>query len=414
MSVLELKIRHTAWESRLMRTAKGGLKRNIHNAMLVLRNHEIVKDSLRFNEMNMCIELSRKLGFPRLNDIGSEWTDCSNNSMAALIQSLGYDIPANIIRDAIHSVALDRSYHPVKEYVESTEWDEVPRLDNWLTEYLGVKKSLFSSSVGAMWMISAIARIYDPGCKADCMLVLEGMQGKGKSKTVTALAKNWFTDQISDFSNKDASQELQGTWIVEMAEMDTFTKSAASSSKAFVSRRIDRFRPPFERYVRSFPRQCVFIGTVNKDDYLKDETGGRRYWCVQCSKADDKAVGAIKEQLWAEALARYRDGEKWWIDINEEPELAEEARLSALQSTEEDSLLGDIAAFVKDKDQIDVSSIYTHLVKIDVITGSKDQRIARKISNVITGLREWTKRRNKHSVFWERSEIQHLPIEIDF
>jgi predicted P-loop ATPase len=156
-----------------------------------------------------------------------------------------------------------------------------------------------------------------PGCKADCVLILEALQGKGKSTGVKILAGEWFADEIADLGTKDAAMQTRGVWILELAELDAMSRAEASKIKAFVSRGTDHFRPPYGRRIIDLPRQCVFAGTVNHSAYLKDETGGRRFWPVACGTIDVEALAHDRDQLWAEARVRYEDGEPWWIDSDE-------------------------------------------------------------------------------------------------
>ena len=161
------------------------------------------------------------------------------------------------------------------------------------------------------------------------MLILEGPQGILKSSALQALADPWFTDRISKLGGKDASMEVAGVWLIEMAELDALTKASNSAIKSFVTRRHDRFRPPYGKHVVDQPRQCVFAGTINPvGGYLKDPTGARRFWPVSCGVIDLEALVRDRDQLWAEAFVRFRAGAPWWLETPE---------LQALATAEQDA-----------------------------------------------------------------------------
>src|SRR5262249_2451934 len=154
------------------------------------------------------------------------------------------------------------------------------RLDDWLTLYCGAEPDDYMHAVGRCWMISGVARAYEPGCQADAVLIFEGEQGAGKSSALAILGGPFYSDDIAELGTRDAAMCTHGIWIVELAELDAMGRAEISRIKAFLSRRTDRFRPPYGHHVIEAPRQCIFAGTVNLNTYLKDETGGRRFWPV--------------------------------------------------------------------------------------------------------------------------------------
>jgi hypothetical protein len=159
-------------------------------------------------------------------------------------------------------------------------WDGVERLDRWLSTYLGADDSDYSRAVGSRWLISAVARTFQPGAKADCCLILEGPQGIRKSTALRTIAGEYFTDELADLGSKDAAMQTRGVWIIELSELDSLSHAEVARIKAFMSRTTDRFRPPYGMRLVESPRQCVFAGTVNHGTYLRDETGGRRFWPI--------------------------------------------------------------------------------------------------------------------------------------
>ena len=201
--------------------------------------------------------------------------------------------------------------------------------------YLGRRDTPLNRAIGSRWMISAVARIMQPGAKVDHMLILEGPQGTKKSSALKMLAgADWFTDELAEIGSKDAAQQMRGIWIIEIAELDAISRAEVSRIKAFLSRTTDRYRPPYERYVVEVPRQCVFAGSVNPDTYLRDETGNRRFWPVRCGNINLDALSRDRDQLWAEAVARYRDGTIWWLN---EAELIADAKIEQDQRYQADA-----------------------------------------------------------------------------
>ena len=243
-------------------------------------------------------------------------------------QGLG-NVPKGVVQDALVTAAKMASYHPVRELFDGLQWDGVPRLDQWLSTYLGATDDpAYLAAYGRTWLLSAVRRIYEPGCQADVMLVLEGAQGTFKSSALRTLAlrNQWFDDQLGDLADKDTALRLAGLLIVEHAELASLRRSDVEEVRAFVSRRVDRYRAPYERSTVDHPRQCVFAGSTNSDRYFVDHTGSRRFAPVRCGAIQLTRLREDREQLWAEAVARYNDGEETWVSDAGVVRLAEEAQ----------------------------------------------------------------------------------------
>lgn len=220
------------------------------------------------------------------------------------------------VREAVELHASKHSFHPVRQYLDGLRWDQRPRLDTWLQVYVGTdpEKITYYAAIGKWWLISAVARIFKPGCQVDYCPVFEGPQGELKSSMLRVLGGEYFDDNLPDVTNKDASQYLRGKWIVEISEMHALTKPESTAVKSFLTRRIERYFARFGRVEAHEPRQNVFAGTSNTDKYIKDDTGGRRFWPVVCGIIKLDLLKRDRDQLFAEAVHRFQAGEQYWPD----------------------------------------------------------------------------------------------------
>jgi predicted P-loop ATPase len=319
------------WASLLRIDASGAPERNEANVITALSLDAAFAGALMFDEFSQEIIVARALPWdPPGASLPRPWGEADDVRCAEWLQRHEINVPPVVVGRSVVAVSRNIRIHPVRDYLEDLAWDGTPRLDTWAVAYLGAEDTPLNRSMAALWMISAVARIMQPGCKADHMLILEGPQGIRKSTALKVLASEpWFTDELAELGSKDAAQQMRGIWIIEMAELDAIGQADVSRIKAFLSRTTDRYRPPYERYVVTVPRQCVFAGTVNPDTYLRDETGNRRFWPLRCGDIDLDGLRRDRDQLWAEAVARYRAGAPWWIEdraLVAEASAAQEAR----------------------------------------------------------------------------------------
>lgn len=308
-----------AWDT----TEKGILKttslRNVKNFLLL--KDSPLNGALAYNEFTREIEFKKpapwhkgdvKLG--TLKDIDiiqyKAWlSECRN-----------FNVSTALCFEALQAVAHEKPYHPIRDYLSTLVWDEKPRIDTWLIDLLGVKDTLYTRAVGSKILMGAVARIIHPGVKFDTMLVLEGKQGIGKSTVVKILGGDWYDDIYISEKDKDTVASMHGKWIMEVSEMVCARKADLNNLKSFLSKAVDRVRPAYARCTEDFPRQGVFIGTANpelENGYLRDTTGNRRFWPVECKKVDFEGLKNVKDQLFAEALSRYLKGEKLYLDKEE-------------------------------------------------------------------------------------------------
>lgn len=293
-------------------TDGGTLICNLANTLTALRT--ALPHIVAYDDMGRTTVLMKSL--EKEQDVAARpLTDVDIGLIQERLQHLGLkQLGADTTHQAIEVRAAECRFHPVRDYLDKLEWDGIKRASKWLHRYLGVADSEYASCVGTQFVISMVARIYDPGCKADHMLILEGDQGTLKSTACRVLAGHaYFSDNLPDITTgKEVSIHIKDKWLVEVAEMDAMSRADTTALKAFVSRTVERYRPPYGRKEVIEPRQCVFVGTTNKEVYLRDETGGRRFWPVKTGRIDLEALQSDRGQVLAEAVALYRRGVPWW------------------------------------------------------------------------------------------------------
>jgi predicted P-loop ATPase len=322
------------WAAGVILSKSGTPISSLANAVIFLRGMPELQGLLSFDSMQRTAIINHPV--PRANGAAAfsgpyprPVTDIDVGAIQELLQHAGLiRIGKDTIHQAVDTIAAENPFHPVQSWLEDLPWDGEQRIETWLTTYLGVVpdpkqegEQLYINAVGRMFLIAMVARIFQPGCQSDYMLVLEGLQGEEKSKVCRILGGDWFSDSLPEnLASKDTSQHLRGKWLIEVAEMHAMSKGEITALKAFITRQVEVYRPSYGRRDVHEPRQCLFIGTTNKAAYLRDETGGRRFWPVRVGKVDIEGLRRDREQLFAEALAEYHNGKPWWPDREFEKE----------------------------------------------------------------------------------------------
>jgi putative DNA primase/helicase len=309
------------WRNDLATSQKGTYVACLSNLITILANEPDWQGVLAFNEFTSQIIKLKDPPWRADDRSGGKhagpWTDADGIRAAAWITREWEDIRPNAHQtdQAIRVVAERKMLHPVRDWLKDLKWDGASRADTWLINYAGASDNEYTRKVASMFLIGAVARAFDPGCKVDHTLILEGKTGKGKSTLLETLAgREWFLETEVEVGSKDFYQLLRGKWIVELAELDSINRGELTRVKAVLTKRVDTYRESYGRYSKDFPRQCVFTGTTEEDTYLRDEKGNRRFLGVDTSgELDIEGLGKAREQIWAEAVARYLKGEKWFV-----------------------------------------------------------------------------------------------------
>ena len=294
-----------------------------NNVILFLQRHPDFRGKLGYNtrSANCCLmgpspfDLDEKTQYPKTlhpSDILRVVTWFASEQKLSVSREKIEKLIRPICMDPYRSIQFD----PFEDYLNSLKWDGTSRLDTFLIDAARVEDSAYMRDVSAKTLISAVARTYEPGCKVDTMPILVGPQGIGKSTLIRTLLPDpeYFSDHLPTLADKDAKAQIHGLVFLELGELDAFSRSDTTAIKNFVTVQVDRFRPPYGRAPENFPRTCIFIGTTNADDFLKDVTGARRFWPIEIEgHIDLESVARDRDQLWAEAVVRYNTGERWWL-----------------------------------------------------------------------------------------------------
>lgn len=306
------------WVKTLTVSLKGNIEPTIENALIIMRNDPQIKGRYYFDTFRERPIVCGDLPWQDLKARHSEcWQDSDDAGLRLHLEKFyKIDNPPKI-RDAVELAMLECTRHPVREYLDGLTWDGVPRANTLFIDYLGAEDCEYTQEVTRKALLGAVARIFKPGCKHDHVLVLIGPQGCRKSTTLAKLGKGWFSDSLYTLAGKDALEQIQGYWIIELGEMAATKKADLEQIKQFVSKQSDSYRAAYARRTQEHPRQCAFFGTTNDDEFLRDATGGRRFWPVVVTELGktkgDLLTDEIVDQVWAEIVAAFKAGESWYL-----------------------------------------------------------------------------------------------------
>lgn len=340
-----------SWSAKLKLNAKTGkILPTRSNIRIILENDPRIKNCFGYDSFSQRIAITRPLFWRGKNDTTQYWNDGDDSQLRYFLETYyGIDNKPKI-DDEITSVANIHSFHKVKEYLEGLKWDGNERIEKVFVKYLGAENTKFNRMITRKSLIAAVGRVMSPGLKYDNMIVLTGEQGLGKSELLSRLGKKWFSDSLSDLQSKDAYEALRGYWILEIAELDAMNKSEVATAKKFISKKVDSFRVSYGRRTQDFPRQCIFFGTTNERIFLKDKTGNRRFFPIECSFErreksvfEEENIDAEIDQIWAEAVVAWNNDESVWIGS----EMEQIAKKIQERHTEEIPLVGAIEEFLK-------------------------------------------------------------------
>lgn len=336
------------WVLDLAVDGKGRYAATIDNVKKILEKDPRLKGKMRLNEFTWKPRVCGPLPWND-DDDDRDWKDADDAGLRHYLEH-AYGVKGKgPIDDAWLLVVTEHGYHPVREYLNSLTWDGAKRIERVFIDFLGAEDTEYIRTVTKKSLVAAVARVMDPGCKHDTMIVLVGPQGCGKSQTVRRLGCGWFTDTLTTVQGKEAYEQIQGFWIVEIAELAAMKRSEVEAIKNFVGKSEDTYRAAYGRHTETNKRQCVFIGTTNTHDFLKDQTGNRRFFPVDVHP--EKAIKSIwKElmpeevgQIWAEAVVLYRKGETTYLD---DPKIEAMAQEEQDRHLEVSPLTGDVRKFL--------------------------------------------------------------------
>lgn len=338
------------WEEQLETSKSGAVQSTISNILLILENHPAFAGHIThdlFSGVNAVVG-----GLPWNKD-AKQWKDADDANLRLWLEKHYGITGKEKVADALTATLTRHSYHPIRDYLNGLTWDGTPRLERLVIDYIGADDNDLTRTMTRKHFTAAVARVFEPGCKYDYCLVLTGPEGAGKSTLFSKMGGQWFNDSITTTEGKEGMEQLRRAWIIEMGELAGIKRSEVENVKAFLSKKVDIYRAAYGRHTTDYPRQCVFCGTTNEALFLKGDTGNRRFWVILIEPHLRKhrkwqtALDRDRDQLWAEAVHYYREGEKLYLD--EELEALARKRQQEFNDDVDDPLFGMLQKFLDTK-----------------------------------------------------------------
>lgn len=315
--------RDISWTSELKANTKGEYENSASNLNIIFQNDPYLKDVFKLNAFDNKRYITKSVPWREI-DSPAPIRDVDYSGVRNYIECVYGIVSSQKVDDALALEIERKKFHPIIDYLTSLNWDGVPRIDSLLIDYLGAEDNLYTRAALRKMLCAAVARVFQPGIKFDLALILVGPQETYKSTFIQKLGKQWFSDTFTTMQGKEAFEQLQGAWIIEMAELSGLKKAEVETIKHFITKREDQFRPAYGRSVETYKRQCVFFGTTNKDDFLRDPTGNRRFLPIDVRPEFIKKSVPVDltdeevDQIWAEAYNAYINGEALYMSKKED------------------------------------------------------------------------------------------------
>lgn len=338
----------TEWLSKLEVDRKGNYYSTINNILLILENDPVFKGGIAFDEFEKRAVLRRNMPWRKITYQDRYMTDRDDDCIEHYLENVYGISSTQKLKKALGVMNETCKFHPIRDYLNGLEWDGEERIENILIEYLGAADDEFTRAVTRKALCAAVTRVYEPGAKFDYVLTFVGKEGTNKSSLIDKLGGNWYSDSLTTVQGKEAFEQLQGSWIIEIAELSAMRKAEVEAVKHFVSKRVDKFRVAYGDRVENFPRQCVFFGSTNRVDFLISADGNRRFWPVMIG-VQEPTKNVFKHltkdeinQIWAEAVELYNAGETLYLD----QDLEAQARDKQQAHTEVDERAGMVQKYL--------------------------------------------------------------------